>query len=98
MILEILSLIWGSLLLCFYLMVGAGANVAFVVVFRKFLMRPMGFESGILPWLSIVSGAVIGVSIAVMAGASQEEARMAVLAGPASGYFWDSLLKYFFKK
>jgi hypothetical protein len=98
MILEILNLIWGSLLLCFYLFVGAGANVAFIAVFRKFLMRPMGLESGVLPYVSVISGAILGVSIAVGAGASVEEARMAVLAGPASGYFWDALLRYFFKK
>jgi len=77
-----------------------GALLAMVVTFlvKKYVLKKLKLGTGILPIISAMVGIVGGVGLAVISGATPQEASMAVLSGPLASTLWASGAKYFFKK
>lgn len=81
-----------------YLLGGAALTLILVFAFRKFVMPKMKLKAGVLPLISAVTGCLVGVSLAILAGATATQALLSVGAGPLASTLWDALIKYFFKK
>ena len=81
-----------------YLLAGALISLVLTFVIRAFVLPKLKLGHGVLPLLSALIGMISGVGLAIANGAPLEAAAMAILSGPLASSFWDSLLKYGFKK
>jgi hypothetical protein len=76
-----------------YLLAGAALTLVLVFIFRRFFMHKLSTKA--LPLISIVTGLVTGISLAILSGASPTQALLASLSGSVASSLWDAGLKYF---
>jgi hypothetical protein len=75
----------------------AAAVIVLTLLYKKFLMAPMGLASGVLPLISVALGFFLPMALH---GAMGMQSSMEVLwmSGPLASWLWDALLRYFWKK
>lgn len=77
----------------------AGAVLIGVWIFRQYFLPKLNLGSGILPYVSLALGALIGILSAIFGGASpQEAASIFLLSGPTASTLWSSVFKLLSKK
>jgi len=78
-----------------WLLFGALTTMVLIFVFRQYVLPKLNFSTAILPLLSAVIGVPVGLSIAIVGGASPKDALLAVLSGPVASTLWAALAKHF---
>lgn len=81
-----------------YLAMSAGIVMILVFGIKKYLLKRLKLGNGVLPLISAGLGVAVALSLSIFMGANVQQACLAMLAGPAAGNLWDSVVKYFFKK
>jgi hypothetical protein len=81
-----------------YLLAGAFLTLILVFIIKKYVLPKAKLGPGVLPIVSTILGMLVGSAVAIIGGASAQQAMLAVLAGPMAGNVWDSAAKFFFKK
>lgn len=77
----------------------AGAILVLVFLFRKYIMPKTRFNAGVLPWLSILLGFLIGFLGMLSGGVPLVEAvNVMLISGPGASAMWASVFKLMSKK
>lgn len=77
----------------------SGIVLLLVHLFRKFALPRLKLGNGVIPYVSIASGLLMGVAADMFAGVSaMEAAKIALLSGPGASLMWDSFFKLMAKK
>lgn len=79
---------------------GASALILILVyLFRKIALPKLGLGNGVLPYVTIGLGALVGILSNIVAGLPPGEAANIILvSGPGAALLWDSVFKLFVKK
>ena len=81
-----------------WLAFGAGCAMILTFAVKTYVLPKIGLGNGVLPWVSLLLGAVTGYGGAILAGASHEAAMMALLSGPVASMLWAAIAQYIFPK
>lgn len=77
----------------------SGAILILVYLFRKYFFDKLGLGSGILPYISIILGVIMGLLSNIVAGVSPgEAAKIALISGPSASILWNSIFKLVMNK
>lgn len=79
-----------------WLLFGSLLTILLTFAIRQWVLPKAGLNVRILPIVSGVLGALVGVGSAILGGAAPEAAAIAVLSGPVGSILWDAVLKYVF--
>lgn len=80
-----------------YLLAAAFLTLILVFFIRKYLI-PKWAQKEWSPLVSQFVGLLVAVALIVVGGASQQQATLALFAGPAASVFWSTVVKYFLQK
>jgi hypothetical protein len=77
----------------------AAGILILVYLFRKYVLPKTPFNAGVLPWLSLLLGVLIGFLSMLSGGSSVSDAvNIMLLSGPGASALWSSLFKLVAKK
>lgn len=77
-----------------WVMAASAFVLLLVYLFRRYLQPKLNLGSGILPWISIVLGVLVGVASGTLGGLPVAEAiKIAILSGPSASTIWSAILK-----
>lgn len=80
-------------------MAASAGILILVYLFRRYALPKLQLGNGVLPILSVVLGAIIGVLSQVIVGISPAEAaKIVLISGPGASMFWATVIKLFMKK
>ena len=78
-----------------WLLFGAALTMVLVFVLRQYVLPKLGLTTKVLPLVSAVLGALVGVAGPLLMGADPKAALLAVLSGPVASTLWQAVFKYF---
>lgn len=81
------------------IIMASGIVLVLVYLFKTNILPKLELGNGVLPWVSIGCGLVVGVLSSIVAGvAPTEAADIALISGPGASIFWSSVVKLVTKK
>ena len=82
-----------------YVVAASALILILVYLFRKFALQKLALGNGVLPYVTIFLGALVGILSNIVAGVGPAEAANIILiAGPGAAMLWDSVFKLMVKK
>ncbi|SRR5574343_595885 len=82
-----------------YVMAASALVLILVYLFRKFVLPKLSLGNGVLPYITIALGALVGILSNIVAGVGPAEAANIILiSGPGAAMLWDSVFKLMAKK